>query len=233
MIFWRLQGFRQPSQILRQAVSRLILLNKPFGVICQFSGDGARPTLADHVSVPGVYPAGRLDTDSEGLVLLTDDGALQHRIADPRHKLPKTYLVQVEGVPQDAALSPLRAGLNLGSFVTRPCEVKQVGEPDWLWPRDPPVRFRKTVPTAWLEIVLREGKNRQVRRMTAAVGLPTLRLLRLAIGPFQLAGLAPGQWREEAIPTALLINAPDDNTRHPPRRGVRIGVSKQVVRRSR
>jgi 23S rRNA pseudouridine2457 synthase len=175
---------------------RLILLNKPYGVLCQFSGGEGRPTLKDFVPVPGVYPAGRLDTDSEGLLLLTDDGALQHRIADPRHKLPKTYLVQVEGEPDEAALEALRCGVELADGRTLPCEARAVGEPGWLWPRDPPVRFRKSVPTAWIEIVLREGRNRQVRRMTASVGLPTLRLVRLAIGPWGLDGLAPGQWRD-------------------------------------
>ncbi|WP_107220461.1 pseudouridine synthase [Thauera aromatica] len=175
---------------------RLLLLNKPYGVLCQFTAESGRVSLKDHVPLPGVYAAGRLDADSEGLLLLTDDGALQHRIADPRHKLPKTYLVQVEGEPDPAALARLRAGLDLGDFRSRPCEARRVVEPDWLWPRDPPVRFRKTVPTAWLEIVLREGRNRQVRRMTAAVGHPTLRLLRVAVGPFRLDGLAPGQWRE-------------------------------------
>lgn len=176
-------------------MSRLILFNKPFGVICQFSGDGSRPTLKACIPVPGVYPAGRLDTDSEGLLLLTGDGVLQNRIADPRHKLPKTYLVQVDGESGEEALQKLRRGLDLGDFVTRACEVRQVTEPDWLWARDPPVRFRKTVPTSWLEIVLREGKNRQVRRMTAKVGLPTLRLIRTAVGPWSLDGLLPGQWR--------------------------------------
>ena len=174
----------------------LIALNKPYGVICQFSRDGDRPTLADFVPVPSVYPAGRLDTDSEGLLLLTDDGVLQHRITDPRHKLAKTYLVQVEGDPSPGVLSSLAAGVVLNDGPTRPCEVRQVSQPDWLWPRNPPVRFRKTIPTAWLEIVLREGRNRQVRRMTAAVGLPTLRLVRLSIGPWALDGLAPGQWRQ-------------------------------------
>lgn len=181
-------------------MSRLILLNKPYGVLCQFSDEAGRATLKDWVPVPGVYPAGRLDTDSEGLLLLTDDGALQHRIADPRHKLPKTYLVQVEGEPDEAALQRLRGGIDLGDFVTRPCEVRRANEPDWLWPRDPPVRFRQSIPTAWLQIVLREGKNRQVRRMTARVGLPTLRLLRVAIGPWRLDGLAPGQWTEVVVP---------------------------------
>jgi 23S rRNA pseudouridine2457 synthase len=183
-------------------MSRLILLNKPYGVLCQFTDEGGRPTLKDHVDVPGVYAAGRLDTDSEGLLLLTDDGTLQHRITDPRHKLPKTYLVQVEGEPDEAALQALRRGVDLGDFVTRPCEARRVDEPDWLWPRNPPVRFRQAIPTSWLEIVLREGKNRQVRRMTAKVGYPTLRLLRVAIGDWRLDGLAPGQWRSEEVAAA-------------------------------
>ncbi len=185
-------------------MSRLILFNKPYGVICQFSGTSGHATLKDFIPVPGVYAAGRLDTDSEGLLLLTDDGRLQHRIADPRHKLPKTYLVQVEGVPDEAALTLLRGGVDLGDFVTRPCAARRIAEPDWLWPRDPPVRFRKTVPTAWLEVVLREGKNRQVRRMTAKAGLPTLRLIRTAIGSWSLSGLPPGQWREERAPPAAV-----------------------------
>lgn len=184
-------------------MSRLILLNKPYGVLCQFTDADGRPTLADFVPVPGVYAAGRLDADSEGLLLLTDDGGLQHRITDPRHKLPKTYLAQVEGEPDEAALAQLRAGVDLGDFRTRPCSARVVAEPDWLWPRDPPVRFRKTVPTAWLEIVLREGRNRQVRRMTAKVGLPTLRLLRVAIGQWSLGDLLPGQWCETPVPLAL------------------------------
>ncbi|MBR0566095.1 pseudouridine synthase [Azoarcus sp. L1K30] len=188
-------------------MTRLILLNKPYGVLCQFTDEAGRATLKDHVAVPGVYAAGRLDTDSEGLLLLTDDGGLQHRIADPRHKLPKTYLVQVEGVVDDGALASLRAGVDLGDFVTLPCEARVAGEPDWLWPRDPPVRFRKTVPTAWLEIVLREGKNRQVRRMTAKVGLPTLRLVRTRIGEWTLDGLLPGQWREVPVPAAMAQRA--------------------------
>ncbi|MDR1062332.1 MAG: rRNA large subunit pseudouridine synthase E [Azoarcus sp.] len=184
-------------------MGQLILLNKPYGVLCQFTGVQGRSTLKDYVPVPGVYAAGRLDADSEGLLLLTDDGRLQHRIADPRHKLPKRYLAQVEGTPGEAALARLRAGVDLGDFVTRPCEAACVPEPDWLWPRESPLRFRKTVPTAWLEIVLCEGKNRQVRRMTAKVGLPTLRLVRVAIGGWRLDGLAPGQWREVSWESAL------------------------------
>jgi 23S rRNA pseudouridine2457 synthase len=168
--------------------------------------------------VVGVYAAGRLDADSEGLLLLTDDGALQHRIADPRHKMPKTYLVQVEGEPDEATLAALRCGVDLGDFITQPCEVRQVAAPDWLWPREPPVRFRKTVPTAWLEVVLREGRNRQVRRMTANVGLPTLRLVRLAVGPWALDGLAPGQWRDVAVPAAMRAGAPAGGSRPAPGR---------------
>ncbi len=180
---------------------RLILFNKPYGVICQFSADGRHPTLKDYVSVPGVYPAGRLDTDSEGLVILTDDGALQHRITDPRHKLAKTYWVQVEGRPDDLALDALRKGVALGDFVTRPAHAAIMPEPA-LWPRDPPIRVRKHIPTTWLSLTIREGKNRQVRRMTAAVGHPTLRLVRWAIGPWRLDDLAPGEWREAAVSLA-------------------------------
>lgn len=173
----------------------LIALNKPFGTMSQFSEHPTRPTLAACVDVPGVYPAGRLDADSEGLLLLTDDGALQARIADPRHKLEKTYLAQVEGIPDAAALARLRAGVDLGDFVTQPARARAIGEPEWLWPRDPPVRFRAAIPTSWLELKIREGKNRQVRRMTAAVGFPTLRLVRVGIGPLDLRalGLAPGE----------------------------------------
>lgn len=173
---------------------RLILFNKPLGVICQFSGDGTRPTLADFIDVPSVYPAGRLDQDSEGLVLLTDDGRLQARIADPRHKLAKTYWVQVEGAISDEALAKLRSGVLLKDGMTRPALAERLDPPD-LWPRDPPVRFRKTVPDGWIALTLREGKNRQVRRMTAAVGFPTLRLVRWQVGDWTLEGLAPGAWR--------------------------------------
>jgi 23S rRNA pseudouridine2457 synthase len=178
----------------------LVLFNKPFGVLCQFTAEAGRPTLAGYIPVPGVYAAGRLDADSEGLLALTDDGALQTRIADPRHKLAKTYLAQVEGVPDEAALAWLRGGVDLGDFVTRPCQARLVAEPAWLWPRDPPIRERKAIPTSWLEIVLREGKNRQVRRMTARVGFPTLRLIRVSIGGWTLDGMAPGEWRMVSPP---------------------------------
>lgn len=181
----------------------LILFNKPYGVLCQFTGEPGKGTLADHIAVPGVYAAGRLDADSEGLLVLTDDGALQQRIADPRHKLPKTYLVQVEGIPDEAALARLRAGVDLGDFVTRPCEARLADEPAWLWPRNPPIRERKAIPTSWIEIVLREGKNRQVRRMTAKVGFPTLRLIRVRIGDWSLDGIEPGSWQATTPPPAL------------------------------
>jgi 23S rRNA pseudouridine2457 synthase len=177
----------------------VILLNKPYGVLCQFTDRQGRPTLADYVREAGVYPAGRLDFDSEGLLVLTDDGALAHRLTDPRHKLDKTYLVQVEGSPDAAQLQRLRDGVELNDGRTRPARVAALAaEPAWLWPRDPPIRFRKHVPTAWLELSLREGRNRQVRRMTAAVGLPTLRLVRSALGPYALDGLAPGATRRLA-----------------------------------
>jgi len=181
-------------------MSRLLIFNKPFNVLCQFSADGERETLKHYIDVPAVYPAGRLDTDSEGLLLLTDDGRLQARIADPRHKAPKTYLAQVEGIPDEAALRALAEGVDLGDFVTRPAQARRVAAPDWLWPRQPPIRERKAIPTAWVELVLREGKNRQVRRMTAKVGYPTLRLVRTAIGPWKLGDLAPGQWQDAALP---------------------------------
>jgi len=185
----------------------LMLFNKPYGVLCQFTDDGPRPgggteadagptreTLAAYIDYPGLYPAGRLDRDSEGLLLLTDDGRLQARIADPRFKTAKTYLAQVEGVPDAAALAALRRGVRLKDGLTLPAEVEAI-EPPELWPRDPPVRFRKTVADSWLRLTIREGRNRQVRRMTAAVGLPTLRLVRWRIGDWTLDGLAPGAWR--------------------------------------
>jgi 23S rRNA pseudouridine2457 synthase len=173
----------------------ILLLNKPYDVLCQFSREGDRRVLADFVAVKGVYPAGRLDRDSEGLVVLTDDGRLQARIADPRHKLAKTYLAQVEGVVAEAALARLRAGVTLNDGPTLPAGAEAVAAPDWLWPRDPPIRVRKTVPDAWLRLTLREGRNRQVRRMCAAVGLPCLRLIRWQVGDWTLSGLAPGEWR--------------------------------------
>jgi 23S rRNA pseudouridine2457 synthase len=172
--------------------------------MCQFSPHPTRATLADYVHIPGIYPAGRLDADSEGLLLLTDDGQLQHDISHPDRKQSKTYITQVEGVPDTAALTRLRGSLDLGDFVTRPCEVKHIQPAEWLWPRDPPIRQRLNAPTSWLAITLSEGKNRQVRRMTAAVGLPTLRLVRIAIGPFSLQThpLWPGEWCEVS-PSAL------------------------------
>jgi 23S rRNA pseudouridine2457 synthase len=181
----------------------LIALNKPFDVLCQFTDPDGRRTLADFVRVPGVYAAGRLDRDSEGLLLLTDDGRLGQRIADPRFKLQKTYWAQVEGAPDAGALARLRAGVVLNDGLTLPAQARLIdGEPPGLWPRTPPIRHRAAIPTRWIELVLREGRNRQVRRMTAAVGLPTLRLIRAAIGPVALDGLPPGEWRE--VDPALL-----------------------------
>ncbi len=180
-------------------MSRLILFNKPYGVLCQFTDKGTagspRETLSAYIDMPGVYPAGRLDLDSEGLLLLTDDGRLQARIADPKYKTPKTYLAQVEGDVADASLEALRKGIRLKDGPTLPAEAQRIADPA-LWPRDPPVRFRKTVPDCWLSLTIREGRNRQVRRMTAAMGHPTLRLVRWRIGDWSLDGIAPGQWRE-------------------------------------
>jgi 23S rRNA pseudouridine2457 synthase len=179
----------------------LIAFNKPFNVLCQFTDRSQPPrrTLAEFGLPPQVYAAGRLDYDSEGLLLLTDDGGLAHRLTDPRHKQPKTYWTQVEGAPNSAQLSALRNGVVLNDGPTRPAQIRLLDAAPALWPRDPPVRYRKTVPDAWLELVITEGRNRQVRRMTAAVGLPTLRLVRVAIGEIRLADLAPGQWREEQV----------------------------------
>ena len=174
---------------------RVVLFNKPCGVICQFSPSGGKKTLKDFVPIAGIYPAGRLDTDSEGLLVLTDDGALQHAISNPAKKWPKTYWVQVENIPDDAALTRLRTGVNLGDFVSAPATVNPIAEPAGLWERSPPIRFRQSIPTSWLEIEIHEGKNRQVRRMTAAAGFPTLRLIRHRIGHWALAGLNSGEYR--------------------------------------
>ena len=180
-------------------MSQLVLFNKPYGVLCQFTDGSAatsqRPTLSAFIKTPNVYPAGRLDLDSEGLLLLTDDGKLQARIADPKYKLPKTYLVQVEGEVAAESLAQLRRGVRLKDGLTLPAEVEQI-DPPALWPRDPPVRFRKTVPDSWIRLTIREGRNRQVRRMTAAVGHGTLRLVRWQIGDWSIEGIAPGEWRE-------------------------------------
>lgn len=182
----------------------LLALNKPFGTICQFSPHPTRPTLATHVPLPDVYPAGRLDADSEGLLLLTDDGTLQARIAEPRQKLVKRYWAQVDGEPDETALARLAEGVDLGDFVTAKARVQRIAAPDHLWPRDPPVRYRAAIPTTWIALEITEGKNRQVRRMTAAVGHPTLRLVRVAVGAVNLfdLGLAPGAY------TALAADAP-------------------------
>ncbi|MCK5874260.1 MAG: pseudouridine synthase [Alcanivoracaceae bacterium] len=179
-------------------MARLILFNKPFNVLSQFRDDNGRATLADYIRIPGVYPAGRLDYDSEGLLLLTDEGALQARIAEPRFKLAKTYLVQVEGNVNEEALGALREGVTLKDGPTLPAKAEAIAEPE-LWPRNPPVRQRQTVPDSWLKLTISEGRNRQVRRMTAAAGLPTLRLVRWQIGDWSLDGLAPGEWREISV----------------------------------
>jgi len=183
-----------PLLITHCARPVLIAFNKPFNVLCQFTDDAGRRTLADFVTAKDVYPAGRLDYDSEGLLLLTDDGALQKRIADPRHKTKKTYLAQVERVPDEKALAQLCGGVKLKDGMTAPATARLVAEPSWLWPRVPPIRYRRDIPTAWLELTITEGRNRQVRRMTAAVGHPTLRLVRVSIGEWSLDGLRPGEW---------------------------------------
>ena len=185
----------EPDKRLPPTPMPLILFNKPFNVLCQFTPQEGRESLADYIATPNIYPAGRLDADSEGLMLLTDDGRLQHSIAHPDHKEAKTYLVQVDGDIDAAALGRLQAPLNLGDFTTKPCRAVKIAEPDWLWPREPPIRVRADKPTSWVAITLQEGKNRQVRRMTAAVGYPTLRLVRSSIGPFSLATnpLLPGE----------------------------------------
>ncbi len=177
-------------------MSTIVLLNKPYGVLSQFTPEGRWRALDEFIPLKGVYVAGRLDADSEGLLILTGDGKLQARIADPKHKLEKTYWVQVEGVPDELALEKLRAGITLSDFSALPAKVRLIDEPAELWQRDPPIRYRAAIPTSWLEIRIREGKNRQVRRMTAAIGYPTLRLIRAAIGAATLEGLALGQWRQ-------------------------------------
>lgn len=188
----RAQTKRKPPR--EQGPTVLIVLNKPYGVLTQFTDEAGRQTLKDYVSVPEVYPAGRLDNNSEGLVLLTNDGALQARIAEPRYKMPKTYWVQVEGEANESQLAALRGGVNLKDGRTLPADVRLLDEPA-LWQRDPPIRHRATIPTTWIALTIIEGKNRQVRRMTAAVGLPTLRLVRVQVGPWSLDGLQPGEWR--------------------------------------
>lgn len=181
-------------------MSKIILFNKPFGVLSQFTDKGTagskRPTLSDYIDVPGVYAAGRLDKDSEGLLVLTDDGRLQHRISDPGYRTAKTYWVQVEGEPDDAALAALRGGVRLKDGMTAAATVRRMDEPAGLWPRDPPVRFRKTVTDSWVEVTITEGRNRQVRRMTAAIGFPTLRLIRYRVGDWTIDGILNGEWRD-------------------------------------
>jgi len=180
----------------RTGPTRLIAFNKPMDVLSQFTDDGKWPGLSHYLDMPGIYPAGRLDRDSEGLLLLTDDGILQARITSPKTLTQKTYFALVEGVPDDAALAALRAGVTLNDGPTRPAEAAAIAPPGWLWPREPPVRLRKTVTDSWLRLTITEGRNRQVRRMCAAVGLPVLRLVRWSIGPHQLGDLQPGQWRD-------------------------------------
>lgn len=175
-------------------MSRLILFNKPYGVMCQFTREEGRQSLKDFISLRDFYPAGRLDADSEGLLLLTDDGKLQNKISDPEFKLPKTYWVQVEGIPDEVALDTLRQGVKIKDYRTLPALIDQIDEPYHLWPRNPSVRYRKNIPTSWICMILREGKNRQIRRMTAAVMFPTLRLIRYGIGPYTIEGIAPGEW---------------------------------------
>lgn len=204
-------------------MSRILLFNKPFRVLTQFTDSEGRSTLADFIKVPGVYAAGRLDFDSEGLLILTDDGRLQQQLANPAFKLPKTYCVQVDGEISEAALNRLRQGVQLKDGPTRPARARRIDPPHWLWPRNPSVRFRKEQPTSWIELIITEGRNRQVRRMTAEVGFPTLRLIRWSIGNWTLDSLAPGHWREEQVnlpapparPTAARRNSRRPSTKRP------------------
>ena len=191
-------------------MSRLILFNKPYGVLSQFTPGDGHPALGEFISLPGFYAAGRLDADSEGLLLLTSDGKLQARIADPRHKMPKTYWVQVEGKPDEASLAQLRRGVRYADSTTLPAEVRRLEPAPAVAEREPPIRFRRHIPTSWLELCIREGKNRQVRRMTAHVGYPTLRLIRVAIGPYQLGDLAPGCW----CPAPAAVSNPSNHSTH-------------------
>ncbi|GAA0794129.1 pseudouridine synthase [Marinobacterium sediminicola] len=204
-------------------MSKILLFNKPFRVLTQFTDQEDRSTLADFIKVPGVYAAGRLDYDSEGLLILTDDGRLQHQLANPAFKMPKTYFAQVEGEISDEAVETLRRGVNLKDGPTRPAQAQKVSEPDWLWPRNPPVRYRKEQPTSWLQLTITEGRNRQVRRMTAEVGFPTLRLIRWSIGNWTLDQLEPGHWREETVhlPKATSPKGPKTGQRQRPQRNTR------------
>jgi 23S rRNA pseudouridine2457 synthase len=203
-------------------MSSLILFNKPYGVLSQFTDDQNRPTLAQYIKLPHVYPAGRLDHDSEGLLLLTDDGQVQHHIAHPAHKLPKTYWVQVEGAPNSYALTKLRQGVELNDGITLPAEARLIPTPK-LWERDPPIRSRVNIPTQWVEIVISEGKNRQIRRMTAAVGHPTLRLVRVKIGNWTLEGIAPGEYKATTLnlPKSAMTEAPRGRDHRPAQRQLR------------
>lgn len=194
-------------------MARVVLLNKPYGVLSQFTGPPGVPTLAAFVDIPGMYPAGRLDADSEGLLVLTDDGRLQARISDPRYESWKAYWVQVEGLPGEDALERLRSGVRYGDVTTAPARARIIVEPEAIWPRDPPVRFRRAIPTAWLEIEIREGRNRQVRRMTAATGFPTLRLIRHRVGPWDLGTLSPGECRIIDVTEPALGPAQKNKTR--------------------